>query len=130
MAKETKLDEWEVRDLEDDSVFRIIVEQCEKLGNDNKPGLRIRYVIANTGYYFVIEPRSATKWAYQARKAGKGVFVVDNCSWLKHDDQFIRNSIVIGPEGSLKARVEVKVKSSSKPTMKEYDAPFKVALDE
>jgi hypothetical protein len=130
MAKETKIDEWEVRDLEDDSVFRILVEHCEKLGNDNKPGLRIRYVIANTGYYFVVEPRGAAKWVYKARKASTDVYVVEDHSWLKHEDQFIRNSIVIAKDGALKARVEVKVKSASKPKLKEYDVPFKVVLDE
>ncbi|MCB9894482.1 MAG: hypothetical protein H6839_08530 [Planctomycetes bacterium] len=117
-----KLDEWEVRDLEDDSMIRIEVEACSELGNKNKPGIRIKYIIGGGMSYCIYEPWTAEKLHYEAKKAG-GTLVRKDKSWEKHEDTWLRNSLVIDGE-RLKARVEVKVRSSDEPVVKEYDLPF------
>jgi len=125
--KATKIDEWDVRDLEDNSTYRVIVEECTELGNKNKPGIRITYTVGNTAYYCVHEPYSAEKHVYEAKKAKQDVYVLKDKSWTAHEDHYVRNSLVVGD--GLKARVEIKVRSSSQPKVKEYPLPFTIKLD-
>jgi hypothetical protein len=37
----TILDEWSVKDLEDNSSIRIMVENCTEIGNYSKPGIQV-----------------------------------------------------------------------------------------
>jgi hypothetical protein len=115
----TILDTIEVTDLEDNSKLTVVVRSCTELGNNNLPGLQVLYM----GYIVNLEPLHVQRWAYQARKAGKDVFLLED-SWNVHQDQYIRNSLVLG--NPLKVRVEVKTRSKSKPVVKEYPLPFTV----
>ncbi|MCA8918411.1 MAG: hypothetical protein KDB68_00445 [Planctomycetes bacterium] len=117
-----KLDAWEVRDLEDERTYKIEVEKCSELGNKSQPGLRIKYFIGGSMYYCVYEPHIGEKLAYDAKKSGGSLVRADK-SWLKHDDLWLRNSLVVDGD-KLKARVEVKVRSKDEPVMKEYELPF------
>jgi hypothetical protein len=120
----TKLDEWDVRDLEDDKTYSIRVEHCTELGNKNKPGIRIAYNIGGGVSFCIYEPWTCEKLAYEARKQ-EGLLVRKDKSWEKHDDVWLRNSLVVDGD-KLKARVEVKVRSKPEPVVKEYDLPFSV----
>jgi hypothetical protein len=113
----TKIDEWEVRDLEDKSALRIYVEQCTELGNQGHPGIQVLYM----GQYVTYEPLAVERWAYQAQKAGTTELLLEDKSWLAHQDQYVKNWLILG--SPLKARVEVKTRSS-KPKMREYALPF------
>jgi hypothetical protein len=115
----TKIDEWEVRDLEDNSALRIYVENCSELGNQGRPGIQVLYM----GQYVTFEPLAVERWAYQAQKAGKTELLLEDKSWLAHEDQYVKNWLVLG--SPLKARVEVKTRSS-KPKVREYALPFEV----
>ncbi|MBD0261079.1 MAG: hypothetical protein ICV83_35615 [Cytophagales bacterium] len=117
----TKIDEWEVRDLEDNSALRIYVENCTELGNQGQPGIQVLYM----GQYVTFEPLAVERWAYQAQKAGKTELLLEDKSWLAHEDQYVKSWLVLG--SPLKARVEVKTRSS-KPKVREYALPF--ALEE
>ena len=116
----TVLDTIEVTDLEDNSKLTVVVQSCTELGNNSVPGLQVLYM----GYIVNLEPLHVQRWAYQARKAGKEVYLLEDYSWNVHADQYIRNSLVIGKP--LKVRVEVKTRSKSKPVVKEYPLPFEV----
>ena len=87
------IDTWEVRDLEDNSIYKIEVENCSELGNKNQPGIRIKYYIGGAGYYCIYEPWTGEKLAYEAKKAG-GTLVRKDKSWEKHDDLWLRNSLI------------------------------------
>ncbi len=115
----TVLDEWSVKDLEDGSSLKILVESCTELGNNSKPGIQIHYL----GYILNYEPNIVERWVYQAGKAGVSEMLLEDYSWMVHEDQYIKNYLIIGT--SLKARVEVKTRSS-KPTIKEYDLPIEL----
>lgn len=114
------LDTIELRDLEDSSKLSVIVQSCTELGNSAAPGLQVSYL----GYILNLEPLSVERWAYQARKAGQDVFLLEDHSWNVHADQYIRNSLVLGDP--LKVRVEVKTRSRSAPLTREYALPFQV----
>jgi hypothetical protein len=116
----TLLDTIEVTDLEDNSKLTVTVQSCTELGNKGLAGLQVLYM----GYIVNLEPLHVERWAYQARKAGQDVFLLEDHSWNVHPDQFIRNSLVLGDP--LKVRVEVKTRSKSKPVVREYPLPFKV----
>ena len=116
----TVLDTIEVTDLEDNSKLTVVIQACTELGNNGVPGLQVRYM----GYIVNLEPLIVARWAYQARKAGKDVLLLEDNSWNVHPDQYIRNSLVLG--NPLKVRVEVKTRSKSKPVVKEYPLPFTV----
>ena len=88
----TVLDTIEVRDLEDNSKLTVIVQSCTELGNSAAAGLQIHYL----GYILNLEPLAVERWAYQARKAGQEVWLLDDYSWNVHADQYIRNSLVLG----------------------------------
>ena len=121
MANETKvLDTIEVTDLEDNSKLTAVVVACTELGNKGVPGLQVHYM----GYIVNFEPLIVERWAYQARKAGQEVFLIEDGSWNVHPDQFIRNSLVLGTPP--KARVEVKTRSKAKPVVKEFPLPFNI----
>ncbi len=118
MANETTLlDEWSVRDLEDNSSLTVTVFRCTELGNRAQAGLQVKAMgrIAN------FEPDAAERWAYLARKQGGGEYLLESESWTAHADQFIRISFVAGSPA--KAKVAVKTRSS-KIHEKEYDLPF------
>ena len=119
---ETELDKWEVRDLEDNTMYSFVVQHCTQLGNKNQPGIRIKYGIGGLGQFCIYEPWTGEKLAYEAKKAG-GTLVRKDKSWEKHEDRWIRNSLVIDGD-KLKARIEVKVRSSEEPVVKEYELPF------
>jgi hypothetical protein len=118
----TLIDQWEVKDLEDGSTFRIAVEFNPEMGNRSVPGLMVHYM----GNIVNFEPVHVEKWAYQASKAGEAVYLLRDHSWTHLADQFVKVYLVTGEK--LKARVEVKVKSKKNPVMKEYDLPFAVDL--
>lgn len=115
----TLLDEWSVRDLEDNSSLKIAVESCTELGNKSLPGIQVYWL----GHILNYEPLAVERWVYQATKAGVTDYLLEDHSWTVHQDQYIKNYLVIGD--TLKARVVVKTRSS-KPVMKEYDLPFQL----
>jgi hypothetical protein len=115
----TLIEEWSVRDLEDNSSLRIVVESCTELGNQSLPGIQVHWM----GNIINYEPLAVERWAYQASKAGVSEYLLENQSWLVHEDQYIKNYLVLGTP--LKARVMVKTRTS-KPVMKEYPLPFDV----
>lgn len=120
MANEkTIIDEWAVKDLEDGSSLTITVIACTELGNQSLPGIQVLY-LGNTVNF---EPMITERWAYQATKAGVTDYLLADKSWLAHDDQFVKNYLVIG--SPLKAKVEVKTRSS-KVIAREYELPFEV----
>lgn len=118
--KTTVLETTEVTDLEDGSTLTVVVQSCTELGNEGRPGLQILFM----GNIVSFEPRRVERWAYQARKAGKEVLLIDDASWNVHADQFVRNSLVLGDPP--KVRVEVKTRSKARPVVKEYALPFQV----
>jgi hypothetical protein len=113
----TLLDEWSVKDLEDNSSLRIVVESCSELGNQSLPGIQVYWL----GYILNYEPLAVERWAYQARKAGVTEYLLEDHSWMVHPDQYIKNYLILGD--TLLARVEVKSRTS-KPVVKEYALPF------
>jgi hypothetical protein len=118
MAEKTVIDEIEVRDLEDNSTLRVTVYSHPELGNRGVPGVQVLYM----GQFVNYEPLQVERWAYQAQKAGTDVWYLADQSWAVHEDQFVKNSLVIGTP--LKARVEVKTRSKAKPVVREYELPF------
>ena len=115
----TILETIEVRDLEDNSKLTVVVQSCSELGNSAAAGLQVTYL----GYILNLEPLQVERWAYQARKAGKDVMLLEDNSWNVHADQYVRNSLVLGDP--LKVRVEVKTRSRATPVTREYALPFK-----
>jgi hypothetical protein len=115
----TVIDEWSVKDLEDGSSLTITVLGCTELGNQSLPGIQVYWL----GHILNYEPNAVERWAYKANKAGASELLLEDHSWMVHEDQFIKNSLVLG--SPLKARVEVKTRSS-KPTVREYPLPFEV----
>jgi hypothetical protein len=118
MAEKTVIDEIEVRDLEDNSTLRVTVYSHPELGNRGVPGVQVLYM----GQFVNYEPLQVERWAYQAQKAGTDVWYLADQSWAVHEDQFVKNSLVLGTP--LKARVEVKTRSKAKPVVREYELPF------
>lgn len=116
----TILETIEVRDLEDNSKLTVVVQSCSELGNSAAAGLQVTYL----GYILNLEPLQVERWAYQARKAGKDVMLLEDNSWNVHADQYVRNSLVLGDP--LKVRVEVKTRSRAAPVTREYALPFKI----
>lgn len=118
----TVLESFEVKDLEDNSMIRVLVEHCTEVGNEGKPGIQVHYM----GNIVCFEPLMAARLAYQARKAGKTELLLEDRSWLVHQDQFVKLFLVL--DGKPQVRVEVKTRSKSKPVVKTYPLPF--SLDE
>ena len=115
----TLIEEWSVKDLEDNSALNITIESGTELGNNAKPGILVRYM----GNIITFEPNIVEQWAYQAKKAGQSELLLADRSWMVHEDQYVKVSLVVGTP--LKAKVEVKTRSSQ-PVIKEYDLPFTV----
>ena len=116
----TVVDTIEVRDLEDNSKLTVLVQSCSELGNSAVPGLQVNYL----GYILNLEPHQVERWAYQARKAGQDVMLLEDNSWNVHADQYVRNSLVLGDP--LKLRIEVKTRSRATPVAREYALPFRI----
>jgi hypothetical protein len=115
----TVIDEWAVKDLEDGSSLTITVLDCTELGNQSMPGIQVIFM----GTIINFEPLATERWAYQASKAGNDDYLLTDYSWMVHEDQFIKNYLVLGE--TLKARVEVKTRSS-KVITRDYELPFSV----
>lgn len=120
----TKIDEWEVTDLEDNGVLRIYVEHNTEMGNRGVPGIQVWYTVAGGTSIVNFEPVHVERWAYQAQKAGETDYLLTDYSWLNHEDMYVKNSLVIGDK--LKAKVSVKVRSKKEPITKEYELPFTI----
>lgn len=118
----TKIDEFEVRDLEDNGLLRIYVEHNTEMGNRGVPGIQVWYTIAGGTSIVNFEPLHVERWAYQAHKQQTDILLLNDYSWDVHEDTYIKNYLVVGEP--LKARVEVKVRSKAKPTVREYELPF------
>ena len=115
----TVIDEWAVRDMEDGSFLTVTVVECTELGNQSLPGIQVLYM----GQTINFEPGIVERWAYQAFKARATAYLLTDYSWMFHEDQFIKNYLVLG--SPLKVRTEVKTRSS-KVIGKEYELPFEV----
>lgn len=114
----TPVDQFEVLDLEDGKPITVHVEACTEVGNAGKPGLQVLYM----GNIVCLEPLMAERLAYQARKAGASEHFLADRSWTPGEDQFVKLFLELGPPARL--RVEVKVRSKSKPVVRAYDLPF------
>lgn len=117
----TKVDEWQVRDLEDNAVINVYVEHNTEMGNQSLPGIQIY----SLGHIINYEPLHAERWAYAAKKANQAEYLIEDNSWMVYEDTYIKYFLVTGEKP--KAKVAVKVRSKEKEMVKEYDLPF--ALD-
>jgi hypothetical protein len=115
----TIIDEWSVRDLEDNSSINVMIESGTELGNKSLPGIQVFYM----GNYITFEPLIVEQWVYKARKTNTTEYLLEDRSWMAHQDQYVKIYLLIG--SPLKAKVEVKTRSS-KPVIKEYPLPFEV----
>lgn len=118
----TKIDEFEVRDLEDNGVLRIYVEHNTEMGNRGVPGIQVWYTIAGGTSIVNFEPLHVERWAYQAQKQNVQEYLLADYSWTTYEDTYIKNYLVV--DEKLKAKVEVKVRSKKAPIVREYDLPF------
>jgi hypothetical protein len=116
----TKIDEWEVTDLEDNSVIRVYVEHNTEMGNNSQPGIQVTCF----GHFVNYEPLHVERWAYAAKKQNSAEYLIADSSWTVHEDTYIKHFLVTGEP--LKAKIAVKVKSKSEPIVKEYALPFSV----
>lgn len=92
------IDEWSVRDLEDNSSLTITVMSCTELGNQSLPGLQV----FSMGQIVNFEPLIVERWAYQASKAGVAEYLLEDYSWMVHDDQFVKIYLVPGSPSRLR----------------------------
>jgi hypothetical protein len=115
----TIIDEWSVRDLEDNSSINVLVENCTELGNRSLPGIQVLYM----GNYITYEPNIVEQWVYKAGKANQTEYLLEDRSWMAHENQYVKIYLVTG--SPLKAKIEVKTRSS-KPVIKEYPLPFAI----
>ncbi|WP_299255199.1 hypothetical protein [uncultured Cytophaga sp.] len=115
----SSIEEWSVKDLEDGSSLDISVVGCTELGNQSLPGIQVWYM----GNIVNFEPLAVERWNYQATKANTTEYLLVDHSWMVHEDQYVKVSLLVG--SPLKAKVEVKTRSS-KPVIKEYVLPFEV----
>lgn len=118
-TQKTILDEWSVKDLEDNSSLTVTVINCPELGNQSLPGIQILCMGTIVNY----EPGIVERWTYQATKAGADEYLLEDKSWLAHEDQFVKNYLVL--DTPLKAKVSVKTRTS-KIISREYYLPFDV----
>lgn len=115
--QKTNIDTWSVRDLEDNSELKIMIESCTEMGNSSLPGLQVCYM----GRFVNFEPLAAERWAYEAQKAGTAKFLLNDSSWMPDQNQFVK--VYLLAEQPMKALVEVKTRSSGI-VAKEYALPF------
>ncbi len=118
MNIKTRIDEWEVRDFEDNSVISVLVEHNTEMGNRSLPGLQV----VCAGNFVNYEPLHVQRWAYEAKKTGRNEFLIESPSWMVYEDRFVKHYLVMGDK--LKAKVSVKVRSKDKAVEKEYELPF------
>ena len=118
----TKIDEFEVRDLEDNGILRIYVEHNTEMGNRGVPGIQVWYTIAGGTSIVNFEPLHVERWAYQAQKQNVQEYLIAENSWTTYENTYIKNYLII--DETPKARVEVKVRSKKAPIIREYDLPF------
>ena len=116
----TKIDEWGVRDLEDNSVITVLVEHNSEMGNNSLPGLQVICAGNMVNY----EPLHVERWAYAAKKAGQSEFLLEDPSWQVFEDRYIKHYLVTGDKP--RAKVSVKVRSKDQPVIREYDLPFTI----
>jgi len=114
----TSIDEWEVKDLEDNSTISVSVLNNTEMGNASQPGIQIFCGGKITNY----DATHAEKWAYNAFKQKKSEWLIEEVSWMVYEDTYIKQSLVLGEK--LTAKIEVKVRSKQKPVVKEYELPF------
>jgi hypothetical protein len=110
----TVIDQWSVKDLEDNSSINVTVEAATELGNAGLP----RIQILSMGQFNSVE-----KWAYQAGKTGTSEYLIEDKCWNRSEDEYIKYYLLLGTP--LKARITVKSRTS-KPVTKEYELPFEV----
>jgi len=115
----TILDQWSVKDLEDNSSINVLVEGCTELGNLGQPGIQL----TSMGTIVTYEPNIVETWAYRADKQDVKEYFLEDKSWTFHEDQYIKHYLVLG--SPLKARITVKTRSS-KPITKDYELPFEI----
>jgi hypothetical protein len=111
------LEEWSVRDLEDNSTLNVSVMNCTELGNESRPGIQVCFM----GHTINYEPLVVARWVYQADKAAVTEYLLEDYSWMVHEDQYVKNYLVMG--SPLLAKVVVKTRSSA-PVTKVYSLPF------
>jgi len=63
----TTIDEWEVKDLEDNSTFSVCVLHNTEMGNNAQPGIQVICAGKIVNY----EPLHTERWAYAAKKANQ-----------------------------------------------------------
>ncbi|MEP6726302.1 MAG: hypothetical protein ABJC98_10820 [Bacteroidota bacterium] len=115
------IDEWEVHDLEDNSLISVSVVHNTEMGNKSLPGIQVICAGKIVNY----EPIHVERWACQATKANSAEYLIEDGSWLVHDDTYIKHVLILG--NLLKAKIEIKVRSSVKPVIKEYQLPFLIS---
>ncbi|MPR37216.1 hypothetical protein [Salmonirosea aquatica] len=118
-TKKTILDDWSVKDLEDGSSLTVTVVNYPELGHQSLPGLQVLCMGTILNY----EPGIVERWAYQASKVGVEEYLIEDNSWLMHDDRFVKNYLILG--SPLKMKVSVKTRTSQI-VSREYDLPFDV----
>ena len=116
----TVIDEWLVKDLEDNSSINVTIEAGTELGNSGVPGIQVRCM----GYIITFEPNIVEQWAYKANKQGLSEYLIEDKSWVHYEDRYVKHYLVLGHP--LKAKVIVKTRSS-KPITREYELPFGIA---
>lgn len=115
--QKTLLDQWSIRDLDNNSELKITVENCTELGNQSLPGIQVFFM----GRFVNFEPHQTELWAYQAEKQGTEKLLLADSSWMPDENQFIKVYLVKGEP--LKVLIEAKTKTSGT-VAKEYNLPF------
>lgn len=114
----TVIDQWEIKDLEDNSSIGVCVMHNTEMGNNGVPGLQVMCA----GKIINYEPLHTERWAYAAKKAGTQEYLLESDSWMVYEDTFIKHYLVTGEK--LAAKIAIKVRSKDKPVVKEYELPF------
>ncbi|CAG5068773.1 hypothetical protein DYBT9623_01505 [Dyadobacter sp. CECT 9623] len=115
--QKTVIDQWSVKDLEDNTAINVTVEHNTELGNAGLPGIQF----LSMGQFVTFEPNIVEQWAYQAGKLGTEAYYLEDKSWARSEEEYIKYYLLTG--SPLKARITVKTRSS-KPVTKEYELPF------
>ncbi|KAA0992926.1 hypothetical protein [Dyadobacter aurulentus] len=117
--QKTIIDQWSVKDLEDNTSINVTVEHNTELGNAGLPGIQI----LGMGQFVTFEPAIVAQWAYKAGKLGTDEYFLEEKSWARNEEEYIKYYLL--PGSPLKARVSVKTRSS-RPVTKDYELPFEV----
>ena len=97
----------------------VTIVNCPELGNQSQPGIQLLCM----GTIVNFEPGIVERWAHQATKAGVDEYLLEDKSWLMHEDQFVKNYLMLG--SPLKMKVSVKTRTSQI-VSREYYLPFDV----